>query len=318
MPAIATAASQAGDPQIALRARLVWGALEHWEGSSAAAAERLRRVREEALESRFPIQFALASWWLVLAEMELGRYKDALAVAHNLLAHAEETGDRIALVRVHSALGTMYHEVGELTRSEDHSLRSLDLAEEGAAPAEERVPAVLTLAEVALDRGDVPGAVERLESVLSSLEADRWMSWRFGARHDFVRGKAALIADDVPAALAAASRMRERLAGSGSKKDLLRADWIEGEARLRSGDAAGSEFLERSQAEADQLGSPYLLAEVSLAVARSLPDRADAARKTAAAALKDIADSAPDDVVAGIARGPLAKELERLEAMTST
>src|SRR5207248_576914 len=104
---------------------------------------------------------------------------------------------------------------------------------------------------------------------------------------------------------------------SASRKDLLRADWIEGEARLRNGDRSGAELLERALVEAEELGSPYLWAEVNLAVARSLPDRADRARVEVAAALRSMQAAAPDELGPVIAAGPLARELDRLEAVPS-
>jgi class 3 adenylate cyclase/tetratricopeptide (TPR) repeat protein len=312
MPGVVAAAERCDDPAVAVRARIVWGAIEHWEGNSAVAAERLRYARDEALEGRFPISYALATWWLVLAEMEIGHYREALDLAQTLRAHAEEAGDRIALVRVHSALGAMFHEIGDLTRSSEHSHRSITLSDHAGAPDEERVPAVITMAEVALDRGEIDEAIRRLEGVLDAVETEDWMAWRFGSRHDFVRGRAALQAGDVQGALAAAGRMRSRLTGSSSKKDLLRADWLEGEARIRDGDHRGAVLLERAVTTADVLGSPYLNAEVNLAVARSLPERAPEAIEVVQRSLKEMAEHVPADYTAGITDGPLARELDRI------
>jgi tetratricopeptide (TPR) repeat protein len=312
MPAITAAAERSGDGSIAARARVVWAAIEHWEGNSGVAAERLRNAREDALDGRYPILYALATWWLVLCEMEQGHYADALDLAQKLQAHAEEAGDRIALIRVHSALGTMYHELGDLDRAAEHSQRSIALADRARAPAEERVPAVITLSEISLDRGDVADAMRRLDASLSAVDTEDWMAWRFGSRHDFVLGRAALQSGDLTKAQDAAQRMRVRLAGSTSKKDGLRADWVEGEARARAGDEAGVEMLTRALTTADIVGSPYLVAEVNLSMARAAPERTDAASGAVADALDKMVEQAPADMSDAVRTGPLARELQRL------
>jgi hypothetical protein len=290
----------------------VWAAIEHWEGNSGVAAERLRNVREDALRGRYPILYALATWWLVLCEMEQGHYAPALDLAQKLRAHAEEAGDRIALIRVHSALGTMYHELGALDAAAEHSQRSIALADRARAPAEERVPAVITLAEISLDRGDVADAMRRLDASLSAVDTEDWMAWRFGSRHDFVIGRAALQTGDLAKAQDAAQRMRVRLAGSTSKKDGLRADWIEGEARARSGDGGGVDLLSRALATAEVVGSPYLVAEVNLSMARAAPERTAAVAGAVTDALENMLGQAPPDMGDTVRTGPLARELERI------
>ena len=311
MPAVAAAAERSGDGNVAVRARVVWGAIEHWEGNSAVAAERLRNARDDALEGRYPILYALASWWLVLAEMEQGHYAEAINLAEKLRAHAEEAGDRISRVRVHSALGFMYHELGDLDRAAENSQRSIALADRVRAPAEERVPAMLTLAEVALDRGDVDETMKRLDATISAVESEDWMAWRFGSRHDFVLGRAALQSGDLDEARDAAQRMRVRLTGSASKKDGLRADWVEGEALARSGDETGMTLLTRALATAEMLGSPYLIAEVQLAMARAHPERLPEAAAAVTQAIERMVELAPPELADTIRSGQLARELER-------
>ena len=106
--------------------------------------------------------------------------------------------------------------------------------------------------------------------------------------------------------------MRVRLAGSTSKKDGLRADWIEGEARARTGDEAGVELLGRALATAEIVGSPYLVAEVNLSMARAAPQRTDEVRGAVAGALDKMVEQAPPDMADAVRTGPLARELDRI------
>src|SRR5205823_9005718 len=124
-----------------------------------------------------------------------------------------------------------------------------------------------------------------------------------------------LLSGDYEAALDAASRIRERVEGTGSRKDRLRADWVEGEARVRSGDHSGAELLDRAVTEAEDLGSAYLVAEVHLATARAVPERAARARVEVAAALRSMQAAAPDDLGPSLAGGPIARALEQLESV---
>ena len=292
LPELAMAASSTGDPVVDLRGQIIWGAVEHWEGDSASARERLHRARLTALEARYPVLYSQAAWWLMLAEMELGRYARAVALGEELQAFAQETGDKLAEIRVCSAIGSMLRDLGDLRGARDQSARSLALAAETQAPGEERVPAILTLAECSLDAGDTADAKVRLEAADALMVQESWMAWRFGARQAFVKARAALAGGDAQGALEAAGHLRQHLSGTRSRKDYLRADLVEGEARLLLGDPVGEQLLDRSAQFATEIGSLYYQVVANEALARLVPSRAEAATAIAARARESLVAAA--------------------------
>jgi class 3 adenylate cyclase len=324
LPDLVAEARAASDAGLEAAAEAAWGGIELWRGEPALALEHLGRAQALASEHRLFLSLSLVRSWQLEAEVELGRYAEALELGLKLLAWDEEEGDFLAGGRVACALSALYRELGQLAQAEHYAHRALELAADHETARGNKAAVLITLAECQLERGVVADARQALTGVPALLEADAWLQWWLEARFEFTRGRAALFENDGEGAAAAGRRMRECLGTTGRRSDLVRADTLEGEARARLGDPAAGRMLERALSDATALGSPFLIVQVGMAVARALPERASAAQAAVSGALRAIAAAAPSPLgvdlgQSGMVEGPLGEESasDRLAASES-
>jgi hypothetical protein len=129
------------------------------------------------------------------------------------------------------------------------------------------------LADLALWRGDLPGAEPHLAAVGALLADPRneWMVWRYGMHHHATAAELAVARGDhgrarehLATCIASAERTR-------SRRYLVRARRALGSARLAAGDGvAAAELLGTVAADARALGNPVQLWETLLAHGRAL------------------------------------------------
>jgi tetratricopeptide (TPR) repeat protein len=152
LPELVAEARAASDSVLEAAAETVCGAVELWRGQPAAALEHLGRAQALASEHRLFLTLSLAKSWRLEAEIELGRYAEALELGLKLLAWDEEEGDFLAGSRTAWALGALYRELGQLAQAEHYLHRALELAGDHEAAGGNKADVLLTLAECQLDR----------------------------------------------------------------------------------------------------------------------------------------------------------------------
>jgi tetratricopeptide (TPR) repeat protein len=282
----AAEAREAGDSFTEARALMVNGVLLLWEGKP----DRGRRALRAALDLAWARGFAALSdrcgRWLVQADVEAGRYDDALELAAPLLARADERGDPWVAVGVRAALAELWRERGDTDRSRELAVEAVEIAIERSVAIDAVAEAYLTLAAVALDcRDPADGPITQLAALLAR---DPWLGWRLEARLELTRARAALVAGDPEEAVRLARAGRLGLGRATAVREHIVADCIEGEARVLGGDDAGFEVLEGALTAAEAGASAHVVRECASALRRAA-DAADTERGSAARSRADAA-----------------------------
>jgi class 3 adenylate cyclase/tetratricopeptide (TPR) repeat protein len=263
----AAEARSVGDVFTEARALLVNGVLWLWEGKPADARSSLRRALDLAWHHQYSFLADLCGRWLVTADVEAGNYDDALELAAPLLARADERGDPSVAVGVRAALAELWRQRGDLDQACLLATAAVALATERSVAVDAAADAHLTLAHAALDRGEEADAA--LSQLAAVLERDPWLGWRLEARLEIARARSALAAGDAEEARRLAVAGRLRLDRAAALRERVSADAIEGEALAIVGDVRGLELAEQALAGAQAFASPYLIAEMARALART-------------------------------------------------
>jgi tetratricopeptide (TPR) repeat protein len=263
----AAEARSVGDVFTEARALLVNGVLWLWEGKPADARSSLRRALDLAWHHQYSFLADLCGRWLVAADVEAGNYDDALELAAPLLARADERGDPSVAVGVRAALAELWRQRGDLDQACFLATAAVALATERSVAVDAAADAHLTLAHAALDRGEEADAA--LGQLAAVLERDPWLGWRLEARLEIARARSALAAGNAEEARRLAVAGRLRLDRAAALRERVSADAIEGEALAIVGDVRGLELAEQALAGAQAFASPYLIAEMARALART-------------------------------------------------
>ena len=299
-------ARAAGDHFTEARALLVGGMLRLWAGRAGDATTHLRQALDLSWQHVFGTIADRCGRFLVLALVDAGRYAEALELASPLLARADDRGDPSVGVGVRAAVADLWRQVGDLDRARE-------LAEQAAAEAGRRqvapdavAEAHLVLAQLALDgltTGDGPPDPAALDAaaaeaerhcadLVAAHEANPWLAWRSLARIALVRGRIAMLRDDLDAAIVCANDARAALGRADARRERAVADRLEGEARARRGEAAGVELVAGALAAAEDIGSAHLVATTAAAMARAAgaldAERAAGAMERAKTALDEL------------------------------
>jgi hypothetical protein len=247
----------------------------------------LRRALDLAWEHSYAFLADRCGRWLVVADVEAGKYDEALELAAPLLARADERGDPSVAVGVRAALAELWRERGDHVKARDLAQAAVALAEERAVAVDAAADAYLTLAWCAIDLGESPDDV--LDKLTSVLARDPWLGWRLEARLELARAAAALAAGDAAAAQQLASAGRLRLDRAAALRERMLADAIEGEALVLQGDERGLDLAQQAVTEAETYGSPYFVSAMAQILARAGEriggERGNLAQARAAAAL---------------------------------
>jgi class 3 adenylate cyclase/tetratricopeptide (TPR) repeat protein len=307
-------AREAGDQFTEARALLVGGVCHLWAGVPGLAIDRLRASLDISWTHHFGTLADRCGRWLVLGLVDAGRFDEAIELADPLMARSDDRGDPSVGCGVRAALAHLWRQAGDRDRARQLATEAAAVAEERHVAADAAAEAHLLLAHLALDsladRSALPvGATElalaeaaaQLRLLAHATDEEAWLSWRWSARAALVRGRMAVITGDGEAALAAARDVRDGLAGTEARRELLAAARIEGEVLAGRGDPAAVALLTGALDEAESLGSPHLVSTTAAIVARSLrdlaPDVASAARRIATASREPLRAYAPRGTV---------------------
>jgi class 3 adenylate cyclase len=273
-------ARSAGDVFAQARADLVGGVLRLWAGDAAGAAHHLRVALDLAWANVFASIADRCGRWLVNALVDAGRGAEAEELARPILARADDRGDPTVACGVRAALAKRWRQDGDLARAGQLAAEAEAVLTDKWVAPDAASDTRLVLAQLALDgvREDpdaeslalaVHEAERHLAAVVAQHESDPWLEWRSEARIALIRGRIALLRGDTETAIASAAGIRAAVTRAGAKRELVAADLMEGEARLRAGDAAGHDMITKAMEAAAALGAPWLVTSSQGALARS-------------------------------------------------
>ena len=247
---------------------------ENWKGDFAAAAERAGSWR------RFPPHTPMliilnVRWSEALTLSGLGRYDEAIQMLYEIISECERMGEIAVRARATNTLGWIYHDLQDHERSMEYNHRGIEVAlEEGDEP-EKISNARLNWADALLARGRADAAAKQLTPVEKVIRnprpEDRWMLWRYSQHYFHSHGKLCLLEGDHDRAISLADECLALADMSASKKYIIKARRLRGEALLASGDAAGSiQELGQAATIATDLANPAQLWKSNAVLSRCL------------------------------------------------
>lgn len=217
---------------------------EHW---GRAMLAHLRSDFEVALRhaqacielgrSSFNTFLELGGYFVVgMTHASLGHYQLALDHLLQALDLTEAAGDRFWRARLLNTVGWVYRELFDLQCAVRYDQASLDLARAGKprlTEAEGNALANLAADYFALQEYDE--ARTYLEQGLRSAQDDPFMRWRYWTRMVIIKGRLALVAGDVTAALESADESLVVAQSTQARKNVSRSCRLRGEALLAAG-----------------------------------------------------------------------------------
>jgi class 3 adenylate cyclase/tetratricopeptide (TPR) repeat protein len=283
-----------------------------WAGRFDEALRVLDRWRGADLGS-VPSWVVLGHrWGEALARGGKGDYQAALTLLQDLIARCERIGDVFVTARALNTIGWVYSELQNHRPALEWNRRSLEIAQHHPAPDPEiESNARLNLGDalLALDRPDEAEAhfrwVERI--VRHPRPQDRWMLWRYAQHLFHSYGELWLARGDPDRALAYADECLRLAEASDSRKNVVKARRLRGQALLAQGKPAEAEpELVAALALAEGVCNPPQLwrSHAALGDLRRAQGRPDDAREAYRDAL-----SVVERVAAGLADEALRERL---------
>jgi len=226
-------AMRLGDEEAVASIRLLLAMRAEWTGDYRSAIAFSEQVVAAGRKLRLPHLVVWPEWFLGKAYCCLGDYGRALARLTDAADVCRRIGDRAWTSRLLNTLGWCHAEIGAAHSARDFNERAAAIARVVGDP-EIVANSEINLATNWLALGDLERAREYLDPIRAAVEApgDPWMRWRYTLHLHDVVGRAALVARDPDAALAAADT---ELAGARrfqAPKVEARAQTLRGEALL--------------------------------------------------------------------------------------
>jgi tetratricopeptide (TPR) repeat protein len=247
-------------------------------------------------------------WNEAHARATRGEYELALGLLREVLATAERVGEVIFRVRALNTVGYVYGEIGDLTEAMSWNQKGLEATIAAHAPVPEvEMNARLNLAENLMAERRFAEAAEQLRVVEAVVRhptpVQNWMRWRYAQRFLHGFGEWWLAQGDPTRALALAEECLAWAQRSESRKNIVKARRLRGQAYLAQGRLSDAEQeLEAAAELAHAVASPpqiwmtyAALAEVRRAQRR--PDDAREAYRAAFGVVEQVARALTDEAL---------------------
>ena len=223
-----------------------------FHGPPSAAVPDLERAVVLAQREGRHAEVTAAVWLLGVALSAAGRYGAALRVLGPLLdsAGVSTPEARLFASLAASTAASIHRGLGRHEAAQELDQAGLGLA---AGMDEATFDATLGLATDAVGLGDVATARTRLaeaEGILAGHEAE-W--WRQRVRFDWARAEVALLADDAPEAVSAATSAVERAESARAPRHVAKGLLFQGVAEVQSGAPQATATLRRAATLAEGL-----------------------------------------------------------------
>ncbi|HEY3080215.1 MAG TPA: AAA family ATPase [Chloroflexota bacterium] len=271
-----------------------------WAGRFDGSLEILQRWRVAA-EGSFQTRLR-CWWWESLMRTGKGEYERALALLEDVLSTCRRTGETYFHTRALNTVGWVYSELQDHQRALDWNTRGVRAAHEMRAPDPEcEINARLNLGDNLVALGRPNEAEEHFQYVERVVRdprpKDHWALWRYSQHFFHSRGELCLLRDDHARALTYADECLALAEQSDSRKNIVKALRLRGQALLARRQPREAEpELTRALDVARQVGNPLQLWKTLAALGdlRRAQGRADEAGRAYRGALA---------VVEGVAAG---------------
>ena len=266
----------------------------NWEARYDEALEQAREGRvgpADSLDQFSAVANLGGSWAEGLALCGAGRYDEALATFHQVLAKAERIGDVFYRLRTLNSIGWVYMELGDFDRGWEWNMRALDVAQElGMLDPEIDSNAHLNLGDVLVARDELDAAEEQFKKVEAIFRnpapADHWMLWRYSQHLLHSYGELHLKRGNTEKSLEFGRECLAMAERSSARKNVIKARRLIGETLAANGDLeAAAVELQEALAVARTVGNPTQLWKTLAALGEF--DEANAVIERIAASLSD-------------------------------
>ncbi len=270
--------------------------IENWRGqferaielaSAGAAIAREHNLLSALLRNTYAQGLSLAG---------KGHYDQALTLLTEGLALAEKIGDEAFLPRYLNGLGWVHIECEDLERGIDFSNRCTEITRrrDHAVNVEMTSFAEVNIGDAFLVQGDLEQAQEILDGVHRTIRnpaTHEWMKWRYSTHLFASMGRLSLARGEPRQAQEFAGQCLKIAVPTGSRKYMISAWLLLGDAALALGDQEDAEkWLRRALKMARAIGHPPTLWRTHLALSQLYAEtrRDHLARRQGTAALSVI------------------------------
>ncbi len=279
---------------------------DYWTGRFAEAVREFESIRP-AVEALTSSEWVVAYYWEQgLAVAHCGQYEQALALFDNLLVQADRIGDVLYPPRALNSIAWVYGELQDHETAIRWNERSAMAGRELGLPDPEiECNAVLNLADNLIALGRLDEADKHLafvgRVVNDPTPPERWLLWRYSQHYFHSYGELHLLRGDAESTIMLAEKCLRLAEETDSRKNIVKARRLRGQARMALGDLPQSEADIVAALElAIEIGNPGQLWKTHEALgdlrrAQGRPDDARSAYGDALAVLEGMAVSLTDE-----------------------
>ena len=266
---------------------------DHWRGNYDVALQRFTRHGPDVISTDQTQWIIAYEWEHALAVAHAGEYERALSMLHAMIEHSARVGEVMFAPRALNSIAWVYGELEHHEAALDWNQRSFDDGVALGLPDPEiECNALLNIADslITLERFDE--AEEKLAFVGRVVDnptpPERWMLWRYSQHYYHSLGELRLHQGDAESALMLAERCLRLAEDTQTRKNIVKARRLRGQAHLALGDVASAETEIAAALElATDVANPGQLWKTHEAMGdlRSRQGRTDEARAAFKAAL---------------------------------
>ena len=266
---------------------------DHWRGNYDIALQRFTRHGPNVISTDQTQWIIAYEWEHALAVAHAGEYERALTMLHAMIEHSARVGEVMFAPRALNSIAWVYGELEHHEAALDWNQRSFDDGVALGLPDPEiECNALLNIADslITLERFDE--AEEKLAFVGRVVDnptpPERWMLWRYSQHYYHTLGELRLLQQDAESARMLADRCLQLAEDTETRKNIVKARRLRGQAHLALDDVASAETeIAAALKLALEVANPGQLWKTHEAMGdlRSRQGRADEARAAFNAAL---------------------------------
>jgi class 3 adenylate cyclase/tetratricopeptide (TPR) repeat protein len=212
-----------------------------WRSQYEEAHRNAESGVARAEEHNMTEPLAFNKWARGVALASNGRYSDAIRVLRDAIEFCERIGDKAVRSRSWNTLGWAHLELCDFERGIEFNQKGLEIAHEVGDP-EITINAQINLADAAFATGAREQAAKELEELYASLPGmHEWMKWRYSQHVMHSLGEVELVGGNADRALALAEECLALAESTESRKNVVKARRLRGQALAAKGDLEGAE-----------------------------------------------------------------------------
>ncbi len=202
----------------------------NWQGEFETALQGYDAIITGSVAAVSVLSNLSNHWQRTLPLAGMGRYTEAAAACHAIIARCLRLGDIFFLTRGWNTLGWIHNDLYDWERGSDYNRRCLRLAEEKLPDAEIMSNAQLNLGDAALGVWDYAAAEALIQPIYDALpEYHEWMKWRYSQHCFHSLGEVRLAQGQYERALELADACLALAESTRSRKNIVKARRLRGQ-----------------------------------------------------------------------------------------